>query len=171
MLCVTLGKFWFSRYAFHFLTKCTLTGHHVVVPNICRSGGVSLWAPKTRLKDLVVEILPSSTTKVQHNLKKKNYVLKLFWTSHTKGSTFVQFFKVFLAYPWLVFNFCKPLSLQVHTLRAKHFVCVGELWITRELKQPRRRQGGRRPEVTWKSVRKRDLRISSSSSRRRRQKE
>ena len=49
---------------------------------------------------------------------------------------------------------------------------TGMSWFfNRELKQPRRRQGGRRPEVTWKSVRKRDLIISSSSSRRRRQKE
>ena len=40
--------------------------------------------------------------------------------------------------------------------------------LVRELKQPRRRQGGRRPEVRWKAVRKRDLRISSSIRRLRR---
>ena len=37
--------------------------------------------------------------------------------------------------------------------------------VNRELKQSRRWQGGRRPEVTWKAVRKHDLRISSSTSR------
>jgi len=70
-----------------------------------------------------VEILPSSATKVQYYFK-KNFVLKLFWVIQTKGSAFVQFFKVFFAYRWLVFNFSQPLLLEVHTLRTKHFVCV-----------------------------------------------
>ena len=43
--------------------------------------------------------------------------------------------------------------------------------VYRELKQPRRRTGGRRPEVKWRSLRKREPRISSSCCRRRLEKE
>ena len=49
-------------------------------------------------------------------LRQKNFVLKLFWITQTKGSAFVQFFKVFFAYRWFVSTFVCPCHF-----RSTHF--------------------------------------------------
>ena len=70
----------------------------------------------------LTEILPSSAT--------RQLCLEAFLDHSDQRQCFRTIFKVFFAYLLLAFcNFCQSLSLQVHTLRVKHFVCVGELWI------------------------------------------
>ena len=97
-----------SRRLFCKFIRCFAQVHCSVLRCSCPSIHISIYE--------LMESLSSSGAKLQHYFKKKKFVLKLFWIIQTKGSAFVQFFKVFFTYRWLVFNFCQPLSLQVQTL-------------------------------------------------------
>ena len=82
-----LSRYVFLFLFFNFLTKCTLSNHHAVVPNILRSGEVSQLGAetKTRLSDLVgVDTAPR---KLQ----------KAIWTRFFIHQTFIETFMIFPA--------------------------------------------------------------------------
>ena len=74
-------------FCFNFLTKCTLSNHHAVVPNILRSREVSQLGAetKTRLSDLVG--VDTATRKLQ----------KAIWTRFFIHQTFIETFMIFPA--------------------------------------------------------------------------
>lgn len=87
MLWVSIGKFLLLAicFFFNFLTKCTLSNHHAVVPNTLRSGEVSQLGAetKTRLSDLVgVDIAPRKPQKA---------ILTRFFIHQTFIETFMIF--------------------------------------------------------------------------------